>query len=241
MMNGQAFLQVENVSFGYGKQYVLKDVSLSMYSGEYTVLIGPNGSGKSTLIKLILGLLQQQDGQIQIQRSRVGYVAQQANRGLADFPATVREVVASGSYGQIGLLRWMGSKHWQGVERALDQVGLTEFASRKLSQLSGGQQQRVYIARALMSNPQLLILDEPTVGIDVQAKEQFYQLLKQLHQQGLSILLVSHDLDEVISDVDRVLCLNQSIYFYGSTQEFLREQKELLPNLFGVSTIRSIL
>src|SRR5690606_31455854 len=142
-------------------------------------------------------------------------------RVQSGFPATVREVVASGLYGKLGLLRWMKKSDWSHVDHVIKQVGLLECQKRNIGKLSGGQRQRALLARSLVSQPQLLLLDEPTVGVDVEAKKNFYQLLKQFnHSQGLTILLVTHDLDMAPQVANRIICLNQELIFVGTSEEF---------------------
>lgn len=240
----QPIIEVKDVTFGYQNQAVLQEIDFTLQSGDYVVLIGPNGSGKSTLVKLMLGLLPTQEGKIirSFDASKpqpIGYVSQRANRVPSDFPATVREVVTSGLTGSLGLFRWLRQKEKNRVARAIEQVGLTSVMNRHIGKLSGGQQQRAFIARALVGQPQLLILDEPTVGVDIQVKNQFYQLLGRLHQsqKEMTILLVTHELEEVIDQADRILCLNRRLYFEGEREIFLQKQVEILSALFGVSPV----
>jgi zinc transport system ATP-binding protein len=240
----QPIIEVKDVTFGYHQQAVLEKIHFTLRSGDYAVLIGPNGSGKSTLVKLMLGLLSIQEGEIvrsfdSETPQPIGYVSQRASRVPIDFPATVREVVTSGLSGSLGLFRWPEKRERNQVTQAIEQVGLTDVADRHIGRLSGGQQQRAFIARALVGQPQLLILDEPTVGVDIQVKNQFYQLLVQLHQarKGMTILLVTHELEEVIEQADRFLCLNRRLYFEGGREQFLQRQAEILPALFGVPQV----
>ncbi|WP_044641456.1 metal ABC transporter ATP-binding protein [Risungbinella massiliensis] len=236
-------IEVNNVSFSYDNQKVLDQVNLTLNKGEFLGILGPNGSGKSTLMKLILGLLKPDEGSIQIfetpvnqwkKRYRLGYVSQKSNSFDSGFPATVREVVTSGLVGKKGLFRRYNKQDRQRVEKALDIVGIADLANRNIGKLSGGQQQRAFIARALVTDPELLILDEPTVGIDAKSTASFYQLLADLHQQkDLSLILVTHDIGVVSSTVDRVACLNRKLHFHGSSQEFSENQKEILTKMYG--------
>lgn len=237
----QPIIEMKNVTFAYQHQAVLQKVNITLRLGDYAVLIGPNGSGKSTLVKLMLGLLPIQEGRIvrsfdATKQQPIGYVSQRASRVPSDFPATVREVVTSGLSGSLGLFRWPGQQVRERVAQAIEQVGLAAVADRHIGRLSGGQQQRAFIARALVGQPQLLILDEPTVGVDIQVKKQFYQLLAQLHQSHteMTILLVTHELEEVIEQADRIFCLNRQLYFQGGRELFLQRQAEIWPALFGM-------
>jgi len=236
-------IRMERVHFSYQNEKVLDNVSLTLHQGEFLALVGPNGSGKSTLIKLALGWLKPQAGDILLMgqdirrfrdRDKIGYVSQKANSFNLGFPATVFEVVAAGLYGKMGLFRWMGRKEKQKVYEAIEQVGLSDWAHRNIGRLSGGQQQRAFIARALVSDPDLLILDEPTVGVDVESVDRFYRLLTHLHREkGLTLLLVTHDIGAVTTYVDRIACLNKRIYFHGDPEEFTRKQKEILTAAYG--------
>ncbi|SFX31772.1 zinc transport system ATP-binding protein [Thermoactinomyces sp. DSM 45891] len=231
-------LKVSHLYFSYGNQKVLDDVSLSLEEGEFLGILGPNGSGKSTLMKIVLGLMTPQQGEIDLfgssiahfkERSRIGYVSQKANSFNLGFPATVREVVASGLTGKLGLFKRYKKSDWQRVDEVIEQVELSHLANRNIGKLSGGQQQRAFIARALVGNPELLILDEPTVGVDAKSTTQFYELVRFLHQnQGLSVIMVTHDIGVISSYVDRVACLNKRLFFHGEAAEFQRRQKEIL-------------
>lgn len=239
----ESIIEMNHISFSYDHQQVLDDVSLTVKKGELVGLIGPNGSGKSTLMKLALGLMKPQKGEIRIfgkhslsakERSKVGYVSQKSNSFNSGFPATVREVVASGLTGKLGLFRWMKREDWNSVDEAIEQVGLSAFANRNIGKMSGGQQQRAFIARALVSQPELLILDEPTVGVDAKSTEQFYDLLTQLHQErGISMILVTHDIGAVTTYVDRIACLNKRLYFHGHSKDFVEHQEEVLSAAYG--------
>ncbi|TCS95448.1 metal ABC transporter ATP-binding protein [Hazenella coriacea] len=239
----QFVIEMDHISFAYDHQQVLDNVNLTVEKGELVGLIGPNGSGKSTLMKLALGLMKPQKGEIRIfgkpslsakERSKVGYVSQKSNSFNSGFPATVREVVASGLTGKLGLFHWMKKEDWKFVDEAIEQVGLSAFADRNIGKMSGGQQQRAFIARALVSQPELLILDEPTVGVDAKSTEQFYDLLTQLHQErGISMILVTHDIGAVTTYVDRIACLNKRLFFHGHSKDFAEQQEEVLSAAYG--------
>ncbi|HQD39202.1 MAG: metal ABC transporter ATP-binding protein [Firmicutes bacterium] len=214
-------IEVKNLSFAYGQQKVLSDISFSIEEGEYVAILGPNGSGKSTLLRLLLGLLRPQKGQILLfgqeqgkfkNLNWIGYLPQRAVHFDQRFPATVEEIV--GMYGSENLT-------W-----ALEQVNLLEKRKELIGRLSGGQQQRALIARALCGKPKLLILDEPTSGVDPAAQEDFYKLLAHLHASlELSIILVSHDLAAVAREVERVICLNKKLFFHGSKEAFFSQEE----------------
>jgi zinc transport system ATP-binding protein len=162
----------------------------------------------------------------------VGYVAQNVTSFNHGFPATVGETVMSGMTGSLGLFRRPGRRERQMVDEALAAVGVSELKNRPVGELSGGQQQRVFIARALIANPELLILDEPTIGVDVEAKERFYTLLASLRtRRGLTLLMVSHDIGVVMEQVQTVACLDKKLYFHGPPADFLKE--DTLSRVYG--------
>ncbi len=229
-MIDEKVIEIKNVSFQYDREIVLDHIDLSVSRGSFLGIVGPNGSGKSTLMKLILGLLRPDEGEIllfQEQQSkfkhweRIGFVSQKANSFNTGFPATVFEVVASGLTGKIGLFRFLRPKHKREIIQAIEQVGMIEFINRKIGELSGGQQQRVFIARAIVSRPEILILDEPTVGVDAKNVQSFYKILQSLKEQlGITLVMVSHDIDALLSEADHVLYLNKRVQFYGDVEEY---------------------
>jgi len=211
-----ADLIVGEVSFAYDREPVLSDVSFSIESGEWIGLIGPNGGGKTTLLKLILGFLQPDEGKIELfgqppkeGRRQIGYVPQSLGFDPA-FPISLLELVLTG---RLCKLRWYGrhsKRDRQLALEALEQVGLIQFANRRYSELSGGQRQRALIARALVSNPRMLVLDEFTANLDQEAEAAIYRFLQRLHRE-ITILMVTHDLDALVDKVDRVLSIRREL------------------------------
>jgi len=226
-------LELAKITFYYGDMLVLDNVSMTVFSGDFLGIVGPNGSGKSTLLKIIAGLLKPASGTVRFfgterenfrQWTRIAYVAQNVTSFNYGFPATIGETVMTGLTASLGLLRRPGRRERQLVEESLASVGLASLKNRLIGELSGGQQQRVFIARALVASPDLLLLDEPTVGVDVEAKERFYELLAELREQrGLTLLMVSHDIGVVAEQVRSVACLNRKLYFHGPPAEFWTE------------------
>lgn len=236
-------IEIKNLSFRYGNINVLDDINMQISRGEFVGLIGPNGSGKSTLLKIILGLLNPQQGEVTLfghpvnrfnAWDKIGYVSQKANSFNTGFPATVHEVVAMGLYGKKGVFKPLNKLDKEKIRKAIELVGLSEFEKRNIGKLSGGQQQRTFIARALVNDPELLILDEPTVGIDVESTKQFYNLLDNLNKElGITIILVSHDIGVVTKQVTQIACLNKKLHFHGSPEEFDQNQN-VLQKIYGV-------
>lgn len=225
--------RTEQVSFSYDGKQVLKDISLVVEKGDFLGLIGPNGSGKSTLLKLLLGLLKPASGIIEVfgkpiagfkDWSRIGYVSQRATHFDISFPATVREVVTQGRVARAGVFRRLGLADSLAIGKALEAVDMADMKDRLIGALSGGQQQRVFIARALASEPEVLVLDEPTIGVDPGAHQRFFELMKSLHdEKGLTIIMVSHQVDVLMSEVTKLACLNQVLLFHGTPEQCIKD------------------
>lgn len=238
-------IELKDVSFQYEYKQALKNISLRVNEGDFLALIGQNGSGKSTLLKLILGLLKPMSGEIKLfgeqashfkHREWIGYVSQKSNAFNSGFPATVEEVVKSGLSQKVGLFKRYPKDADILVKSALKDVGMDKFLKRNIGQLSGGQQQRVFIARALVSDPKLLILDEPTVGIDRENVQAFYDMLAHLNKHhNMTMILVTHDVDTVSDRVSHVACLNQSIHFHGYKNDFDTISEEQIASWNGHS------
>lgn len=233
-------VELTDVEFGYTATPVVEDISLRIDPGEYVAIVGPNGSGKSTLMKLMLGLLTPDEGTARLfdepshrfdDGARIGYVAQHASASK-EMPITVREVVKMGRFPHVGFGR-LTAEDKEIVESALETVGMSAFANRRVTQLSGGQRQRAFIARALAGEADLLVLDEPTVGVDAESVEAFYELLESLNDEGITILLIEHDLSAVTEHAERVVCLNREVYFDGPTDEFV--ESDALARAFGTA------
>ena len=224
-MTGPPVLRADGISFAYGASEVLRDVGLSVERGEFVALVGPNGSGKTTLLKVVLGLLRPQAGRVELfgepparftQRWRLGYVPQRPALG-AGLPATVDEVVATGRLAARPWWRRPRGRDREAVDHALEATGLSGLRRSRVSALSGGQQQRTFIARALASDPELLVLDEPVAGVDAASQRRFRDaLVHHTQTHGGSVLLVSHELGAVADDLDRVVVLKHTVRFDGS-------------------------
>lgn len=237
----EEILCISSLSFSYGQTKLLENVNARIEKGDFAALIGPNGAGKSTLLRLILGELSPSSGSISLfgqsvkkfrDWPRIGFLPQDAMSLCGSFPASVREIVASNLYSCSSLLT-PPSKRWQihkqgriDVDEALDRTGMLPHAKRLVGELSGGQQQRVLLARVLVGKPDLMILDEPTVGIDAASLESLYTLLKQLRSEsGLTTLMVTHDTAKLTELADRIFCLDFGSIIELSPKEWAHEQE----------------
>ena len=207
---------MQSVSFAYGHTpLVLRDVDLEVQRGEFVAIAGPNGGGKTTLVRLVVGLEQPTSGRIELLVRKVGYLPQRAQPGI-DAPVTVRELVNTGRASRTRLLGPLSGTDKSAVREAIDRVALTPQADRRLSTLSGGQQQRAFIAKALAAEPELLVLDEPTTGVDVEAQDAIAALLERLRGElGMTILYVSHEFGAVEGFVERIVLVRGGIVFDG--------------------------
>jgi zinc transport system ATP-binding protein len=208
---------MNKVVFGYNDVPCLEDVDLDIYNGEFVAVIGPNGASKTTLLKLVLGLLEPWRGEVRLSKKRadgtnltVGYVPQQIASFNSGFPSKILEFVRSGRYTKGSWLRKLRPEDHELTERALRQVGMWEQRHRKIGELSGGQKQRVCIARALAQEPDLLVLDEPTSGMDEESRFGFYELMRhQVTTHGTTVVMVTHGLSEVSRYLDRIIELQR--------------------------------
>ncbi|MCX7781629.1 MAG: metal ABC transporter ATP-binding protein [Negativicutes bacterium] len=227
-------IDVTGLSFAYRGRPVLTDINLKVDKGSFVVILGPNGSGKSTLIKLVAGLLEPQQGTVHLdglspqtyrKQGLMGYVPQNYGNNTAAFPATVEEVVRLGVIAQQPRVSRTAARHI--VDHMLSFVGIAELRHRRISDLSGGQQQRVMVARALAGNPRLLLLDEPTSGIDMEASARIYELLASLnHNLGITVLMVSHDIGKATQYASQVACINNGLCYFGDSKHFRSHYKE---------------
>jgi len=227
----EPLLELRKVSFGYGAMPVLEDINLHLHRGQFAALVGPSGAGKTTLLKLILGTLQPTQGGIYTHGEllqnghapRVGYVPQLETVDW-NFPVTVEQAVWMGQIGNKNIWPWMNTEERKQVRAMLERLGIAGLAERHIRELSGGQQQRVFLARALISKPDLLVLDEPTVGLDVQTAEMILVLLAELNRQGVTLLMTTHDLNAAAAHLPWVICLNQKVVAQGAPEEVFTEK-----------------
>lgn len=215
-------LELRNIWVWLGNTLALRDVSLSIAAGKFIGLMGPNGGGKTTLLRTIAGLIKPDRGKVEILGTAartIGYVPQEESVD-PEFPLTVRDVVEMGLYGSLGVFPRLRAAQRARVDRVMDMVSIKPLASRMIGELSGGQKQRVFIARAIVGEPRLLLLDEPTTGVDATARDAFYRLLFDLMSSlALTIILASHELEVVPTQVDEIICVNQRVFVHAPPGE----------------------
>lgn len=226
-------IEVSNLNFAYNGEAILKGINFSIKSGDFVSLIGSNGAGKSTLVKLILGELSPREGDIRVlgispkefkKWYRIGYVPQNGLQSINSFPASAEEIVQANLFSQIGLLRLPKKQHRLKTQKALQLVGMSDYSKHLIGNLSGGQQQRILLARSLVNDPEILILDEPTTGVDDYTVESFYQLIKELNEKsGITIFMITHDIDRAAKYVSRTFCLEKGTIVELSKDEVIQE------------------
>ena len=221
-----AILSCQNLCLGWGGKVIQNDLNFEINSGDYLCIVGENGAGKSTLMKTILGLHPAVSGSIRIgdglTQREIGYLPQQT-QVQRDFPASVWEIVLSGFQSHAGMRPFYSAEEKAMAKKNMQRLGVTEFARRSYQELSGGQQQRVLLARALCATRKCLLLDEPVSGLDPVVTEQMYRLIEGLNREGITIIMISHDLDGVLQYASHILRLGQTGWF-GTKEEYLRKE-----------------
>ena len=217
-------LECKKLNIGYDEKSICKDISFTVESGQYICVVGENGSGKSTLLKTILGLNKALGGKIvfdkEFNKSEIGYLPQQTEN-QRDFPATVREVVMSGFINKMGFRPFYNKAEKAKAKEVMKNLGILDLMKRSYRELSGGQQQRVLLARALCATDKLLILDEPTNALDVRSRNKMYDIIAELNKSGLTIIMVSHNLEKVINSATHIIYLKDTPQFVGTKEDFL--------------------
>lgn len=222
----QPLVELNQVTFGYGAEPILEDISLHLHPGQFAALVGPSGAGKTSLLKLILGVLKPTHGEVRINGKalngrpapRVGYVPQLEAVDW-NFPVTVAQAVLMGRIQRSGVWPWPSRADKERLNAILEQLNIAELAGRHIRDLSGGQQQRVFLARALIAEPELLVLDEPTTGVDMRTAENVLHMLGELNQKGITILISTHDLNTAAAHLPWVICINRRVIAQGPPEE----------------------
>ncbi len=237
-------VELKGVTVSHSGGYALEDIDFGVGPGQFAAVIGPNGAGKTTLARVILGLVEPEAGSVRVfgmspdkmgaVRSHVGYVPQILSVDIS-FPVTVREVVMMGLYGKLGAGRRPGKEESSAVAAVMEDLDITRLADRPIERLSGGQRQRAFVARALVGDPKLLILDEPTTGVDSSMTGGLFEILGGLKKEGVSIILITHDVSVVASYIDVLGCLNRKMVAHGRPEEVLTD--ETLKKMYGCDTM----
>lgn len=229
-LHGKALVSLSNVTCAYRHRVVFQNLSLQIFPRQFAGLVGPSGAGKSTLLKVILGAVPPIAGTVMVSGTQIngrhpahiGYVPQIETVDW-DFPVTVEQVVAMGLYRQSKRLPWLTTNERRRIQNLLEELGIGSYVHRQIKALSGGEQQRVFLARALVGDPELLILDEPTSGVDLKTQHAILHLLGEINRRGVTILITTHDLNAVARHLPWVICFNQKIIAQGDPDEVFTE------------------
>jgi zinc transport system ATP-binding protein len=234
-------IAARNISSGYGPLEVLQNISFEVYKDDYIALAGPNGAGKTTLMRTILGLMDRYTGTAELfgqdlrrfhQWDRIGYLPQRVNAFNPLFPATVREVVGLGLLSQKRFPKRFTREDAAKIQRTLDLMDIPELSEKLIGELSGGQQQRVFLARSLVYNPELLILDEPSTALDPPSRDSFFGLIKKLNEDhGITVILITHDTAQIGQYANKLLYLDKRLIFFGSFADFCKSEE--MSRFFG--------
>lgn len=218
-----ALLTVKNLSVGYESRAVAENINFSVNEGDYLCIVGENGSGKTTLMKTLLNLMSPIGGSIErgdgLKQNEIGYLPQQTDV-QKDFPASVKEIVLSGCQARGGFHPFYSKEDKERAKMNMERMGITDYSKRCYRELSGGQQQRVLLARALCASEKILLLDEPVAGLDPRVTQDLYQLIQKLNEEGLTIIMVSHDISAAVKYASHILHVGHHI-FYGTQEEYL--------------------
>ena len=216
-------IEIKNLTVAYGENIALEDFNLDVEIGSLMALVGPNGAGKSTLIKTVLKFLKQITGEIKINGKSLAYVPQR-NSVDWDFPTTLFDVVEMGCYGRVGLFKRVNKEEKAKVLKAIEQVGMLDFKDRQISELSGGQQQRAFIARALVQEADIYLMDEPFQGVDSTTEKSIVDILKKLKSDGKTLLVVHHDLQTVPTYFESVTFIDKTVIASGKVKEVFTQE-----------------
>ena len=219
-----ALIKTQDLSLGYDGRTVVRDINIEINRGDFLCIVGENGSGKSTLMRTLLGLKSPSAGSLTygdgLKNTEIGYLPQQT-AAQKDFPASVREVVLSGCLNKTGLLPFFSAKSKKLAKRNMERLGITDLADKCYRELSGGQQQRVLLARALCASSELLLLDEPVSGLDPIVTAELYDVIEQLNREGLTVVMISHDIAASVNYASHILHLGGAPLFFGTKEDYL--------------------
>lgn len=231
-MNQDNIITISGITYGYSlKSPVLEGINLTIHRGQFVGLLGPSGSGKTTLLKIIIGLIKPWHGSVTFANNSasssykitMGYVPQVESVDW-NFPITVREVVAMGIWNQSGITPWLPKNAREEVDRILKGLGIGDYGTRQIRELSGGEQQRIFLARALIRNPDILVLDEPASGVDYNTREKILGNLNDLNTRGMTIIVTTHDLAGIAKRLPWVVCMNGNVIAEGKPEDTLTEK-----------------
>jgi len=236
-------ISVQDLNLELGNEIVLKDISFEIKEGDYCAVIGPNGGGKTTLMRTVLGLQSYSSGDVKLfgkslknfkDWNKIGYVPQRASNMDSEFPATVREVVCMGRSSGYSLFWKKDEEDVKAVNSAMELMEVEDLQDRRIGELSGGQRQRAMIARALVSNPEVLVLDEPNTGVDMAVQQKFYALLRELNKKlNITIILITHDIGVVADDIKSIFRVNQTLLASNTPHEVL--SCDDMSELYGIN------
>lgn len=220
-----ALIKVDKLTLSYENLTVIENLNFMVKNGDYLCIVGENGSGKSTLVKALLSLKKPDSGSIEfnegLRKNEIGYLPQQTS-AQKSFPASVYEVVISGCLNSRGIRPFYSAKERKTALENIERLGIAELKNRSYRELSGGQQQRVLLARALCATKKLLLLDEPVTGLDPIITAEFYELIAKINREGITVIMVTHDISAALKYADRVLCMREEGWFFGNIDEFMQ-------------------
>ncbi|NLC34207.1 MAG: metal ABC transporter ATP-binding protein [Erysipelothrix sp.] len=224
-------IDVDKIDLTVEETLILKDVSFTVDAGDYIAIVGANGSGKTSLVKAILGLRTPQFGSIWIESSiiknkKISYISQQVATQAKNFPITVFEVVQMGLYAEKKSMKFYNKEDNKRVHEMLKSLNIEHLANQQITSLSGGERQRALLGRSLISHPDVIILDEPTSALDPEFRSSFYELIDTINQQGVTILIITHDLGVLKNYVNKVLVLDHQVVFFGTSEDFLAQRDQ---------------
>lgn len=225
----KTIISVKDLNYSQRDNYILKNINFKVKEGDYIGVIGPNGSGKTTLMKLILGLIKPSSGEVEIdeyilESKKISYVSQQVYSHYKNFPITVFEVVRMGLYSEKGKLKFYDKEDNLKVDLMLDRLNIKHLKNSQMTNLSGGERQRALLGRSLISEPEILILDEPTSALDPQFREEFYTLVSEINELGMTILMVSHDLAVLENYINKILYLDHEVKYFGDIKDYYESE-----------------